>query len=115
MGNRKITMEKYTDKIRNIYQETLALDTIYNVLSWHERTTLHQIMTGGIGEQELTENASMLCEFVNNLNWKTPLMKYGQDRLLYFYDETTKKDRPIEDYIVLYPNITNELNEYSSF
>ncbi|GAA5096784.1 hypothetical protein GCM10023210_31000 [Chryseobacterium ginsengisoli] len=110
-------MKKYTEEKRNIYQETLALDTIYNVLSWHDRTILHRVMTGEIGANELNGKVSMLYEFVSITKWKTPLMKFGQDRLLYFYDEQKEKDRPIEEYKTVFPNITNDLkniqNEYS--
>lgn len=101
-------MEKYTEKIRNIYQEILALDTIYNILSWHDRTILHRYNNG---ETYLTFSTKLelLYDYVSNNNWKTPYMKYGQDRLLYFYDEKSEQDHPIEDYKIIYTAITNDL------
>lgn len=100
-------MEKYTNKIRNIYLEMLALDSIYNILSWYDRTSIHRILKGEI--VNLEEKPMMLNEYIRMTGWTSPYMKYGQDRLLYFYHENTESDYPIEEYKKMYSHITNDL------
>ena len=72
----------------------LQLDSIFGVLSWDERIRIHLILKGE--EIQPTENIKILYEWVTKWHWLPPIMRYGQDRLLY-YENQSGELRPIEE------------------
>jgi hypothetical protein len=52
-------------EIINYENSTLALDSIYNVLSWYDRVSLHTYMQG---KTLVTESAAKLLKFVKKTN-----------------------------------------------
>ena len=79
-------MKKYTDHPRTIEQELLALDSIYKILTAHERILLHQSQNKEVAET--TENIWKFLGWIEETNWKTPFMKYPEFHpdQLYFED-----------------------------
>lgn len=78
----------------DILFKILQLDSIFGVLSWDERIRIHLILKGE--EIEPSANISILYEWVVKWEWLPPVMRYGQDRLLY-YENQPGQLRPIEE------------------
>jgi len=78
----------------NILFKILQLDSIFGVLSWDERIRIHLILKGE--EMQPNTNISLLYEWVVKWEWLPPVMRYGQDRLLYYEDQPGQL-RPIEE------------------
>ncbi|WP_018675512.1 hypothetical protein [Riemerella columbina] len=65
--------------------DLLALDSLYNLLNVGERISLHR---KGLGRPTiLTEKVKFLLFWLDKMNWKAPNQRYGQDRLLYYWEE----------------------------
>lgn len=78
----------------NILFKILQLDSIFGVLSWDERIRIHLIIKG---EEILpTTNITNHYDWVLKWEWFPPVMRYGQDRLLY-YENQPGQLRPIEE------------------
>jgi hypothetical protein len=93
-------------KLIEIIDDTLALDSFYNYLSWYERCWLHLFRTGKINGSESTRIVN-LTNFVYETNWKAPTRKPGQDRLGYYFDNEQWHD--MEDYPKNHPEITKQI------
>lgn len=77
-------------------RQALAFDSIYHSLSWEERIRIHLYINRH--KVELTPNILTLLELITSTDWEAPEMKYGQDRLLYCYDEDTERWMQVEKY-----------------
>ncbi|SIT25466.1 hypothetical protein SAMN05421786_1159 [Chryseobacterium ureilyticum] len=80
-----------------ILKRVLQLDSLIGFLSWQERTDIHK-------NHEISSSRIKLAyEWIIKENWKPPKMKYGQDRLLYFYDPINNHWLWDEDYLKVHP------------
>lgn len=77
--------------------KVLQLDSLTNMLDWKERIMIHLYMNSR--EQITTPKIISVYEWISENRWMPPQMKYGQDFLLYFYDEDSEKWEPVEDFI----------------
>lgn len=66
---------------------TLTIDSIFGVLSWYERTTIHQYLNNKLPPDDMPEKVTMLAVLVKESEFVPPQMKYGQDRLKYYLQE----------------------------
>lgn len=78
--------------------DVLKLESVAHLLSWEERIMIH-LMIGGRASQT-TERIEKMRQWIICHQFEVPLMRYGQDRLLYFQDRT-------DDWVPI-----EELNEY---
>lgn len=62
----------------------LAIDSIYGILSWYDRATVHQCINEKIPYEEITPKAQALIVTVAEERIKAPEMRYMDDRLLYY-------------------------------
>ncbi|SMC75323.1 hypothetical protein [Chryseobacterium sp. YR221] len=90
---------------------TLALDSIYNILSWYDRVSLHTYMQG---KTLVTENAAKLLKFVKRYEWSSPKMRYNQNNILEYYDSKVENWLPASRYIENHPGLTTQIQEYLS-
>lgn len=67
---------------KEILIKILQLDSLVNILSWYERVCIHQ----NVLESSSLIKINELYEWILKENWESPETKYGQDRILYFYD-----------------------------
>lgn len=73
--------------------KVLQLDSIINALTWHERVRIHLYINDKA--KMTTPTILHLYEWIEKNKWVPPELKYGQDRLLYYW---SKNDwQPIED------------------
>lgn len=78
--------------------KTLALDSIYNVLTWYDRVTLHQARLGRFPENLLSERVRMLMAIVVSEDWIEPYTKYPEfDRENLYYGVGSNL-KPIAEY-----------------
>ncbi|MCT2563974.1 hypothetical protein [Chryseobacterium herbae] len=101
---------------------TLTIDSIFGVLSWYERTAIHQYLNNKISPEDMPEKVTVLASVVKENNIVPPQMKYGQDRLKYYlqeYREYEFLDLPnewlqIEEYAKYYPELTQKIKEITN-
>lgn len=96
-------------EIINYENSTLALDSIYNVLSWYDRVSLHTYMQG---KTLVTENAAKLLKFVKKNEWYSPKMRYNQNNVLEYYDSKAENWLLASQYSKNYPGLTIQIQEY---
>ncbi|SDE73387.1 hypothetical protein [Riemerella columbipharyngis] len=94
--------------MRNTLHEVLALDSIYRLLSLDERITIHRRIKGL--PDELSLRTEKVIFWVSDNNWRASSIRYGDDRLLYYWDERTGWN-PIEKYQKNNKKITTELKK----
>ena len=70
----------------------LAIDSIFGVLSWYDRTALHLFSNQKITSEELPERVVLLASLIIANNIEAPQMRYGQDRLKYYLQEYKEHD-----------------------
>lgn len=96
---------------------TLTIDSIFGVLSWYERTMIHQYLNNKLSPDDMPEKVTMLAVLVKENEIVPPQMKYGQDRLKYYlqeYRECEFLDLPnewlqVEEYLKYHPEITMKI------
>lgn len=88
---------------------TLALDSIYNILSWYDRVSLHTYMQG---KTLITENATKLLKFVKKYEWYSPKMRYNQNNILEYYDYKTENWLLASQYSKNHSGLTIQIQEY---
>jgi len=86
-------------------KKVLQLDSLINFLSWQDRTQIHHSKDGDNHSQKVL--AAFI--WIASKNWEPPQMKYGQDRLLYFFHPEYDCWFVDEDYLKLYPQYKNDL------
>lgn len=85
---------EYTD-----LKDVLALDSIYNILTWYERIELHQIMNGNLPEENISENAYKMLVIIIETEWQKPESKYPEyQKDLLHYLSADGIWKPIEEY-----------------
>lgn len=62
----------------------LAIDSIYGMLSWYDRATVHQCINEKILPEEISPKAQALIITVAENKIEAPEMRYMDDRLLYY-------------------------------
>ncbi|WP_086984865.1 hypothetical protein [Elizabethkingia miricola] len=62
----------------------LAIDSIYGVLSWYDRATVHQFLNHKISPEEISPKAHALIVTITENKIEAPEMRYMDDRLLYY-------------------------------
>lgn len=62
----------------------LAIDSIYGMLSWYDRATVHQCINEKISPAEISPKAQTLIVTVAENKIEAPEMRYMDDRLLYY-------------------------------
>lgn len=76
--------------------DTLRLDSLSRVLTWEERIKTHLYINKKTNA--LPPKVEALARWITDNYWEPPEMKYGQDRLLYFYCEDEEKYKPVEQF-----------------
>lgn len=99
-------------EVINYENSTLALDSIYNVLSWYDRVSLHTYMQG---KTLVTEKATKLLKFVKKTEWYSPKMRYNQNNMLEYYDAKTENWLLASQYIKNHPRLTTQIQEYLNY
>jgi len=92
-----------------ITYDTLALDSIFGVLSVWDRVSIHYYNLEKITLPNITPRARKLLDLVFTNDITMPEMRYISDVSipeLYFYNLDTEKWTPIEKFQADYPNIT---------
>lgn len=77
-------------------KELLALDSIANFLTQHER--IIAIKRSLREDRELTEKMKKAIILIEQHDWKSPKTKIGQDRITRFYDEDSESWRILNEY-----------------
>lgn len=97
----------------SILKKVLQLDSLINFLQWEDRTLIHLYNENG----PIITSTRILAAFVWILkeNWEAPKTRYGQDRILYFYDPDSETWLPDEDYLKLYSEYKEELTKLKYF
>ena len=80
-----------------ILKKVLQLDSLIGFLTWQERTDIHR--KNDISSSKI----KAAYEWVISEKWNAPPMKYGQDRLLYYYDPDKDTWMCDETYLKNYP------------
>ncbi|MRM97306.1 hypothetical protein [Riemerella anatipestifer] len=96
-------------KAYNTYIHILSLDSIFRLLTWQERLLLHH----GISkrkEMKFTPKLQVISDWIAHARWEAPVMKYGQDRLLYFENEKGNWQL-IDAYIIQHSYIPDQIND----
>ncbi|MBT0572090.1 hypothetical protein N4238_05720 [Riemerella anatipestifer] len=96
-------------KAYNTYIHILSLDSIFRLLTWQERLLLHH----GISkrkEMKFTLKLQVISDWIAHAKWEAPIMKYGQDRLLYFENENGNLQM-IDTYIKNHSYIIDQIND----
>lgn len=88
-----------------ILQNILKLDSLIGFLSWYDRAMIHK--GDSIVSKRIFEAYAWICRE----GWEPPEMKYGQDRLLYFFHPEYDCWFVDEDYLKLYPKYKEELTK----
>ena len=92
--------------------QALAIDSIYNVLSWYDRAIAHLFLVKKA--DEITTRTFKLAEIIAQNNIKAPKMAYRDDRFLYYRQEykdcqfmdLSPEWLPIEQYKAFNPEVT---------
>ncbi|WP_308004463.1 hypothetical protein [uncultured Chryseobacterium sp.] len=97
------------ENIVSYESSTLALDSIYNVLSWYDRVSLHYYLQNG---SLLTANAIKLLDIVKKHEWYPPKMRYNQNNLLEYYEPKQESWLHVNQYIANYSKLTTQIQKY---
>lgn len=65
---------------KEILTKVLQLDSIFEFLTWKERAYIHQYDRLKIDSKKIITAYNLIID----INWQSPGMRYGQDRLLYY-------------------------------
>jgi predicted ArsR family transcriptional regulator len=98
---------------------TLTIDSIFGVLSWYERTTIHLYLSNKISPEDMPEKVTTLATVVKENKIVPPQMKIGQDRLKYYLQEYRECEfldlanewLQVEEYLKYHPEITQEIKK----
>lgn len=93
----------YTDLLT-----VLQLDSLYRLLSWGDRIAIRLCMLGK--SEEIPHKATVILRWITTHRWEAPQMRYGQDRLQYYYSDAEEKYKPIEDYATEHNAVTEKIN-----
>lgn len=94
--------------MRFYYLHTLLqLDSLYRFLTWGERMIIHAQMLEKT--KRTTENIERFLLFVESEKWEAPEMRYGQDRLQYFYNDDSESWHLVEEYRKQKPELTRKI------
>lgn len=94
--------------MRFYYLHTLLqLDSLYRFLTWGERMIIHAQMLEKT--KRTTENIERFLLFVESEKWEAPEMRYGQDRLQYFYNDDAESWHLVEEYRKQKPELTRKI------
>lgn len=86
-----------------ILKKVLQLDSLINFLTWQDRTEIHH-------SPNITSiKVKQAYNWIISTEWSAPKMKYGQDRLLYFFHPDYDCWFVDEDYFKLFPDFKNDL------
>ncbi|GAA4156759.1 hypothetical protein GCM10022217_16110 [Chryseobacterium ginsenosidimutans] len=84
---------------KEIKKKLLQLDSLIDFLSWYERSQIHHYKEGDVITSKKVLTA---IEWIKKMNWESPQTKYGQDRILYFYDPDSDHWFTDENYLKIY-------------
>ena len=87
----------------NYENSALSLDSMYHVLGWYDRVSIHRHLQEKNG---LTVKAEKLLNFVQEYQWHPPRMKYSQNSTLEYYDPKTGYWLPAAEYSKNHPQFT---------
>ncbi|RQO37924.1 hypothetical protein DBR39_13630 [Chryseobacterium sp. KBW03] len=87
-------------------KKVLQLDSLINFLDWQERAQIHHCNESAV---IASKKVLIALEWIGKVNWESPQTKYGQDRLLYFFNSEYDCWFVDEDYLKLYPQYKNDL------
>ncbi|MCT3673604.1 hypothetical protein HZQ94_10440 [Elizabethkingia anophelis] len=98
--------------------QALAIDSIYNVLSWYDRANAHLFLVKKA--DEITDKTFKLAEIVAKNNIEAPKMVYRDDRFLYYrqeYKDCAFMDLkpewlPIDQYRAFNPKVTELIKNF---
>lgn len=93
-------------------KEALAIDSIYEVLSWYDRANTHLFLLKK--SDELTPRVSKLTMLVAEYKLESPKMRYKEDRACYYkqeykdcpFDEMPPEWQPLDQYRAFNPEVT---------
>lgn len=89
-----------------ILKKILQLDSLIGFLDWTDRVEIHQFK-----EKSNSPRIVAAYEWILKENWEVPQMRYGQDRLLYYYDSNSEKKILAEYYLKNHPQYKQELTK----
>lgn len=89
---------------KDILKKVLQLDSLIGFLDWTDRAEIHLFK-----EKSNSPRIVVAYEWILKETWEAPQMKYGQDRLLYYYDPYSEKKILAEYYLKLHPQYKVEL------
>ncbi|WP_336717155.1 hypothetical protein [Chryseobacterium mucoviscidosis] len=96
------------ENIISYENSALALDSIYHVLSWYDRVSLHSYKQG---ENSVTKKATELLKFVKKNEWHPPKMRYAQNNVLEYYEPKQSNWLKIAEYMKNHPKLTIQIQE----
>lgn len=104
-------MKRYTDEPRTSEQELLALDSIYKILTIHERILLHLSQNKPMAET--TDNIWRLLKWIDDNGWKSPFMKYPEfHKDVLHYEDEFGELQPVKNYPNAHKDITEQLKNF---
>ena len=74
---------------KEILKNILKLDSIYKLLDWEDRIIIHLLLQYKI--ETSSQNITILYDWLQKGRWLPPIIRYGQDRLLYVEHESGDK------------------------
>ncbi|TXG86156.1 MAG: hypothetical protein E6R13_00975 [Spirochaetes bacterium] len=86
------------------YFDVLALDSIYNLLSFNERIDTHLYIRNKT--EKLNPKSEKIFNWIKQNYWSPPETKYDRNKTLKFYNEKTESFENLEKYQTTYPKIT---------
>ncbi|MEI7486819.1 MAG: hypothetical protein WCJ72_05325 [Chryseobacterium sp.] len=93
---------------KEILKKVLQLDSLTGFLDWVDRAEIHLYRDNA---KIASKRVLAAYEWIIKENWEAPQMKYGHDRVLYFYDPDSETWLPDEYYLKLYPQYKQELTK----
>ncbi len=87
----------------------LQLDSLYRLLSWGDRIAIRLCMLGK--SEDIPPKATAILEWITTHRWEAPQMRYGQDRLQYYYSDAEEKYKTIEDYATEHNAVTDSIEK----
>ena len=94
------------------YIDVLALDSIYNLLSFNERIDTHLYIRNKT--EKLNPKSEKIFNWIKQNYWSPPETKYDRNKTLKFYNEKTESFENLEKYQTTYPKITKAVHEQLS-
>ena len=94
------------------YLDVLALDSIYNLLSFNERIDTHLYIRNKT--EKLNPKSEKIFNWIKQNYWSPPETKYDRNKTLKFYNEKTESFENLEKYQTTYPKITKAVYEQLS-